>query len=147
MIRGEDGLRTIRAHLRIPATMEQNDVPTTNLLCDLSFDDCGGRRIPVVAGDIPEDRFEAQFARNAQDCGPAAAERRTEQIAMFAHGVTQSGVALRQFLSNLSFAFKDQQGMRESVVADGVAGLGDFAGACRTLMRVLADQKESSSCV
>src|SRR5258707_9018799 len=116
MIRGEDGLRAVRTHLCMTTVMQQDHVSATNLHCDLLFDDAGRWRIPVVASHVPHDRFEPQFAGDAQDCRAASSERRTEEIAMFPDRVVQSGVAFTQFLTNLRATLEDHQGKRESKI-------------------------------
>ena len=97
-------------------------------ICSLTFRSIivGGRGVPVVAGDIPHDRFEAELAGDAQDCGPASAKGWTEKVGVFADGVLQSRAAVGEFCANFGCALENQQGMGEGVIADRRVRLWQF---------------------
>ena len=79
----------VGAHLFVAAIVEEDYVAAADLLCDFAFDHGGRRRVPVVASDIPHDRFKAQFARDAEDGGAAAAEWGAEEIGVFSDRILQ----------------------------------------------------------
>ena len=69
------------------AIVEEDYVSAADLLAIFSFDHGGWRRVPVVSGHIPHDWFKAQFARDAQGGGAAAAEWRTEEIGVISNRI------------------------------------------------------------
>ena len=85
-ISGGDCVRAIATEGFVAAIVQKNDVSAASLVCDFVLDVLGRRRVPVVSGDIPHDRLEAESARDAQDSGAASAERWPKEIGMTAHG-------------------------------------------------------------
>ena len=79
-IRGDHRLRAVRPHLLVSAVMQQDHIPASNVLGDFLFDHRGRRAVPVVAGDVPQDGFKAEFASNAEYGGAAASEGWAEEI-------------------------------------------------------------------
>ena len=142
MIGGEDGLRAICAYLLVAAVVEKDDFTASDLVGDFFFDDGGGRGVPVVAGYIPHDWVQAEFAGYAEDRGAATSEGRTEEPGAFSDNIFDSGLALHELLADFVFALESEQGMGEGVVADDMARLENFAGDFRTLLNVAADQKK-----
>ena len=90
-------LRAIRSHLLVPAVVQQDHVAAANLLSDFALDDGCWRRVPVIARDIPHDRLEAKFTRDAEHRRAASSERRAEEIGVFADCVLQRGAAFGEF--------------------------------------------------
>ncbi len=143
MIGGNYRLGTVGAHLLVPTIVQQDHVAAANLFCDFTLDFRGWRGVPVVAGDVPHDWLEAKFARHAEHGWTASAERRAEEIGIFAYRILQSRAALLKLAPDVTFAFESEQRMREGVIADDVAGLDNLAGDFRALLYVASDQKKS----
>jgi hypothetical protein len=99
--------------------------------------------VPVIAGYIPHDRLKAKFVRDPEHRWAASAEGRAKQIGMLANRILQCRAAFGELPPDFSLAFKNQQGMRESMIADNVAGLDNLAHDIRTLSHVASDQKKS----
>jgi len=145
VVGGDDGLGAVCAHLLVAAVVEQDHVASTNARGHFSFDHSCGRGIPIVARYTPHYWLKAKFACQAKDGWAAASERRTEEIGMSADGFQDGGAALGEFTTDLGFGFDDEQRMSEGVVADEVAGSGDFAGDFGALLNVAADEEKSRS--
>lgn len=139
---GDHGLGAVGADLHVTSVVQEDDVAAANVVCDLALDHLGRGRVPVVAGYIPHDRFQAKFAGYAEHGGAAASERRPEETRGFADRILQRGLAFRELPSDFCFAFEGQQRMRESVIADGVAGLDKLTCDFGTLPHVASDQKK-----
>ena len=125
------------------AVVEEDDVAAADVFGDGAFDCRGGRGAPVVAGDVPHDGFEAEFAGDAKNGGAASAEGWAEEVEGLAGCVFEGGAARREFLADFCLTFESQQRMSEGVIADGVSGLNDGAGDFWALVDVAADQKKS----
>ena len=123
--------------------MEEDDVAAANVFGDGALDRRGGRGVPVVAGNVPHDGYETEFAGYAENGGAASAERRTEEVGGLAGCIFEGGTALREFQPDFCLTFESQQRMSEGVIADGVSGLNDGAGDFWALVDVAADQKKS----
>ncbi len=100
MIGGDHCLGAVGAHLLVTAIVEKDYVAAANLAGHFSLDYGGWRRVPVVAGDVPHDWFEAEFAGDAEHGGTASAEGRAEEIGVFADGILQCGSAGGEFTSD-----------------------------------------------
>ena len=61
---------------------EKNNVAAAHLTRNFCFDYIGGRRIPVVAGDIPHHGAQAEFARNPQSRGTPSSKWWTKEVRM-----------------------------------------------------------------
>src|SRR5712692_2775917 len=94
-IGGPHGLRTVRSHFFVTSVVKQDHVAASNLFFDSLFDLRCGRSIPVVARNIPHDRFKAELAGDAEDRGAASPKGRAEESGVLAGSVAQSGVAVR----------------------------------------------------
>ncbi len=136
-------MRAVGADLFVASIVEEDDIAAANLPGDLAFDYGGRRGVPVIAGDVPHDRFEVEFAGYAENGGAASAEGRTEEIGMLADGILECGFTLGEFLPDFRFGFEYEKRMGEGVIADDVAGLDNFSGDLRMLTHVAADEKKS----
>jgi hypothetical protein len=58
---------------------------------------------------------------------------------MLADGILQCGAALAEFLADFTFAFENQQRVREGVIANDVAGSSNLTDDLRTLLHVPPD--------
>src|SRR5580704_5894432 len=142
MICGQDGLGAICAQLFVAAVVEQDDVAAANLSSHFPLDLGGVRGIPVVTGDVPHYRFQAEFTRDAKNRRAAATEGRTEEVRLLADRVVQSGAAIEKLLLDLGLALEGEQGMSKGVIADDVASRGNFASNFGALLHVPSDEKK-----
>jgi hypothetical protein len=127
----------------VTSVVEEDDVSALNFFGDFLFNFCCWRAVPVVAGNVPHNGFEAEFADDTKNGRTAAAERRTEKIGVRAHGVFDCGAAVEEFAADFFLAFENQQRMREGVVADEVTRIGNSTCDIGTLLHVAANQKKS----
>lgn len=97
MIRGDYCLGAVGAHLFVAAVMEKNYVASVNFAGYLLLDYGRWRGVPIVAGDVPHDWFEAEFAGDAEYGGAASAEGRAEEIGVVADGILQCRFAGGEF--------------------------------------------------
>src|SRR5204862_158438 len=81
-LRRNYSLSAIRAQGAVSAIMQQNYIAAAHLTGDFCFDYIGGRRIPVVAGDIPHHGAQAKFARNPQSRGTPSSKWWTKEVRM-----------------------------------------------------------------
>lgn len=144
MVGGEDGLGAVCAELFVAAVVEEDYVAAADVCRDFAFYNCCGRGVPVVAGYVPHDGLEAEFAGDAENGWAAASEGRAEEIRVLTGGVLDGVATLGEFLPDFTFAFERQQRMGKGVVADGVAGLQDFADDFRALADIAADHEKSA---
>lgn len=79
------------------AVVEKDYVATANLGSDFLFDYRGWRGVPVVAGDVPHDGFESEFAGDAEYGGAASAEGWAEETRVLADCILQGGSAGVEF--------------------------------------------------
>lgn len=85
MIDGVDGVHTVRAHGAVAAIM-QEDIRSAaaitvrkNPSVQPRQDTVSPNRIPVVAGDVPHHRRQAEIAGYPKNNGTPATERRAEK--------------------------------------------------------------------
>ena len=100
MVGGDYGLGAVGAHLLVTAIVEKDYVAAANFGSDFLFDYGGWRGVPVVAGDVPHDWFEAEFTGDAEYGRAASAEGRAEEIGVGADGLLQCGFAGGEFASD-----------------------------------------------
>lgn len=99
-IGGDHGLGTVGTHIFVAAIVEKDYVAAANFAGDFALD-CGGwRGVPVVAGDVPHDWFEREFAGDTEHGGAASAEGWAEEIGVVADGIFQGGLAGDEFMFN-----------------------------------------------
>jgi len=127
----------------VAAVVQQDYVAAASLLCDLTLDYRCRRSVPVVAGYVPHDGFEAEFAGDAKDGGAACSEGRAEEVGMGADCIVNGGAAVLEFAADFRVALEDQRRVSEGVVTDDVAGLSDGAGNFRFLVDITSDEKKS----
>jgi len=127
----------------VAAIVEEDYVAPANVAGDLALDCGGGWGVPVVSGYIPHYGLQAYLPSNVENGGAASTEGRTEEIGVLADRVLQGGFASSELPSDFGFTLEDEEGMGEGVVADGVAGLDDFASEVRALFDVASDQEKS----
>lgn len=96
------------AHLFVAAIMEENDAAAANLAGYFLLDYGRWRGVPIVAGDVPHDWFEAEFAGDAEYGGAASAEGRAEEIGVVADGILQCRVAFGEFMLYFGFALEGE---------------------------------------
>jgi hypothetical protein len=135
-------LRTIRTHLLVATVMEEDHVASANFSGAFLLDLGGRRRIPIVAGDVPHDRLQAHFARDAKYSGTAPTEGWTEQVRVFADGIAQGRATIGEFLTHIGAALKSQERMREGVIANDVSAFDEFLDDVGTLLCIASDQKK-----
>ena len=82
--------------LFVTAVVEKDYVAAADVVGDLALDCGGGWGVPVVAGDVPHDGFEAEFAGDAENGGAASAEGWAEEIGGFADCIFEGGAAVRR---------------------------------------------------
>jgi len=143
VIGGDHCLGAVGSHLFVAAVVKQDYVAAVNLFCYLALDRGGWRGVPVVAGYVPHDWLEAEFAGQAEDRWAASSEGRAEKVRGLRDGVLQGVAALGELPADLDFALEDQEGMSEGVIADDVAGLDNLADDLRMLLHVAPDQEKS----
>jgi hypothetical protein len=143
MIGSDNALRTIRTHLLVPAIVQQNHIPTPNLLANFSLDHSSRRRIPVVPGDVPHHRYQPELASNAQHSRPPPPERWTKKIGHLHASIPQRSRALSKLTSDLSFALENQQRMSLRMISNRMSRLRNLAHDIRPLSHIASDQKKS----
>jgi hypothetical protein len=79
--------------LFVAAIVEKNYVAAANLSGYFLLDCRSWGRVPIVAGDVPHDGFETEFASDAERGGAAPAEGWAEEIRVIAEGIVQCGLA------------------------------------------------------
>src|SRR5580693_3673144 len=107
--------------------MQQNYIPASDFADYFPHDVFCRCCVPVVASDVPHDRFEAHAAREAQDGRAAASKWRPEQIRMLAYRVGQGLLAFRKLRGQFVSALEGEERMSERVVANDVPRLREVA--------------------
>src|SRR5690242_8278634 len=139
MIGGQDGLAAIGAHLPMTSVVQQDHVSAVNLARDFSFDYLCGRSSPVIAGNIPHDRLQTNFAGHAEDGGAASAKRWTKEIRVLTDCVLQSGATVRELFADFGCTLQSEQRVRECVIANDVSSLDDLADDIGSLLHKSSD--------
>ena len=142
MICGKDSLAAVGAHLSVAAVVQEDYIAAANLLLDFSLDHFCWRGVPVVAGDIPQDRLETQPAGDIEDCGTATSEGWTEEVGVLADCVLERCSAVAELLAHLHCTLERQQRMRECVIAYYVSALNKFTDDIGALSDEASDQEK-----
>ena len=100
-------MRAVGAVLFVAAIVQQDYTTAASPLCDLTLDYRCRRSVPVVAGYVPHDGFEAEFTGDAKDGGAACAEGRAEEVGMVADCILESGATLLKLTADFRVALED----------------------------------------
>jgi len=96
VIRGDNGLRSIRAKCGVAAVVKQDYIATPNLACNFAFYVLGWLASPVPTGNIPHYGLESQGMSGSQGCWAPSPERGTKQARMFSYRISECPFALLQ---------------------------------------------------
>jgi len=101
-----------------------------------------GRLAPVIGHGVPSDRGQAQFARDAQDNGPARAKRWAEDAYRLADYLGEGVAGGAEFLADTGRGGARKVGMAPGVIANEVTSVGDAADEGRFGLREFPDHEE-----
>lgn len=111
--------------------------------CVDALEDSGAAdRLPILRGDVPQDRREAEFAGDAEDSGAARAIGWAKKCGRDAGDVGEGALAAFEFRADAVGVLAGEIGVHVGVVAEGVAGFGDAAGELGMSADVVADEEK-----
>jgi hypothetical protein len=120
-------------------------VEAVDFVLQAEGDGDGGGIFPVGGHGVPEDGCEAETAGDAQGCGTAGAEGRTEEADGRAGDFGESFVGAVKLLFDCGGGGQGQVEMGPGVVADAVAGGDDLADERGFGLGAAADEKEGGA--
>ena len=100
------------------------------------------RRVPVIACDVPHDRFQCERSGNSQRSRAAAPKRRAKEAWCCTQRVFDCTCAAFEFGACFAAVHENQVGMREGVIPDLVACLRDYSCNIWPLIDEAANQEE-----